>query len=388
MSQCKSDTVNFATLVPDEHFFPVEAFHECLDHAFSKEGRILLQYGGTLGYLPLRELIAERNRAEGIDVSPEQILVVNGSQQGIDLVLRTFLSPGDKIALSIPTYHHVFPLIRQLRADVAPVAMTDRGPDLHQMDRVIGDASVRLIYIMPNYQNPTGITLESDQRRRIYNLAARANLPILEDDFEKDLALLEKPPQPIKALDQDGRVIYLSTFSKSLFPGLRIGWLMASGEILGALTALKRASDLENAALLQAAAWEFCRRGYYEEHLEKIRIIIRERMEMAFNALERYMPEGAAWSRPQGGYVLWIRLPEGVASERIFHRAREAGVLVSPGTLFSHQGNDPGGIRISLSRTDVGEIQKGIEILGQLIVEEMTHKSDRRPSLPEGTQHL
>ncbi|MFH2002118.1 MAG: PLP-dependent aminotransferase family protein, partial [Planctomycetota bacterium] len=388
MNPLSEDTINFATLVPDERFFPVEAFRQCLDQVIAREGSHLLQYCGTLGYPPLRRYIAERMRDLGIHVSEEEILMVNGAQQGIDLVLRCFLSPNDKIALSIPTYHNIFPIVGLLGASVVPVRMTDQGPDIESLREAVRDPLVRLIYIMPNFQNPTGVTCSAEVRQQIHEIAVARGLPVLEDDFEIELAFTKTGLSPIKALDPDGRVIYLSTFSKSLFPGLRIGWLVASGETLKALSALKKATDLENSALLQAATHEFCRQGHYDRHLTEIRSMIRARMESAFASLEQFMPEEVTWSRPTGGYALWIHLPDGMDSHRVFTLARQEGVLVSPGTIFGFEGNDPGGIRLSLTLSHVEDIRQGIRILAKVIRNEMLKKNVQGPRAPETSQHL
>ncbi len=380
--------INFATLIPDERFFPVDAFKDCLVEVMDREGSKVLQYCGTLGYPPLREYLAERMRESGIEVDWDGILVVNGAQQGIDLVLRCFLSPGEKVALGVPTYHNVFPIIKLLMAKAAPVPMTDQGLDLDGLRAVLSESSVRLLYTMPNFQNPTGITCDAERRRAIYELAKEKNIPILEDDFERDLSLEKSDLLPIKALDRKDLVVYLSTFSKSLFPGLRIGWLVASEETMEVLALIKKTTDLENSALLQAAAHTFFRRGLYEEHLQKIRGLIRERMGAAFEVLEENMPEEVSWSRPQGGYVVWIGHPRGVPSERVFALAKNRGVLVTPGTLFDHAGADPGGIRLSLSRTGPGDIEKGIRILADVIKEELGSGRRAGASAQQAPQHL
>lgn len=388
LNPLSEDTINFATLVPDERLFPVDEFQQCLDTAIKRDGARLLQYGGTQGYTPLRKYIAGRLNELGVRATEDEILMVNGAQQGIDLVLRCFLSTGDKVALSIPTYHNLFPLLDLLGAGVVPVRMTEQGPDIESLTEALRDPQVRLIYVMPNFQNPTGVTCSEEVRKQINELSARRGVPVLEDDFEMELAVSGQGLSPIKRYDDHGRVIYLSTFSKSLFPGLRIGWLMATGETLKALATLKKATDLENSVLLQAAAFEFCTQGHYEKHLVKIRNMIHERMETAFAALEESMPEGVTWSRPQGGYALWIQLPEGVASQRVFTRARKDGVLVSPGTIFGFEGNDPGGIRLCLTVSREPEIRKGIEILARVVREEIEKENRRGPQAPETSQHL
>ena len=382
------DAIDFASLVPDRNTFPMKPFRRCLDRVMDQHGARLLEYGGSLGFLPLRKHLAERMAKQGIETDPDRILLVSGAQQGIDLVLRSFLSPGDRLALGYPTYHHVYPIAEQLQAGVATFRLTDEGPDPESLEETLKDRRVRLLYTMPNFQNPLGVTTPADRRRTVYELARAADIPILEDDFERDLDVGGESIPPIRALDRDGRVLYLSTFSKSLFPGLRIGWIVASRPVIEALTALKKATDLEGSALLQAAAWAFCTEGHYDRHLETIRALIGERMDAAAGALKEMMPEGVSWTRPRGGYVLWVRLPTGVSSERVFREGLKEGVHVSPGTLFSRGRGDPGGVRLSLTLTDASSIRTGIRRLARVIdrLSEAARARARAPAQPG--QHL
>jgi len=324
---------------------------------------------------------------QGGDVPADRILIVSGAQQGCDLVFRTFLSPGDRAVVGLPTYHNIYPLLKQMEVGVAPVPISDEGMDTAALERAVRDPGVRLIYTMPNFQNPTGVTSTRENRRRVLEIAAAANLPLLEDDYEGDLGTTGDDLPPILSLDGDGRVIYLGTFSKSLFPGLRVGWLAASRDVIEVVAALKKASDLENSALLQGALHEFCARGYYDEHLVTVRAAIRERTESAMRALEHHMPEGTAWSQPKGGFGLWVTLPPGVRSDRVYLRAGERGVLVSPGTLFTG-GEDPGAIRLSISRTPPETIEKGIRILAGVVAAEVAAAPANGSALSETPQHL
>ncbi len=384
----KGERCNFAALVPDESLFPVARFGECLDHVLVRDGGRALQYSGTLGLRPLREIIAKRMIRHGAKVDADQILITSGAQQGCDLIFRSFLSAGDRLIAGTPTYHNIFPLLRQMEAGVSPVSVTPTGLDPAALVQAADDPSVRLIYTMPNFQNPTGHTATLENRKKVLDIAASAGLPILEDDYEHDLALDSDSLPSIQSLDTQGRVIYLGTFSKSLFPGLRVGWLAASREVIDRVAALKKASDLENSTLLQSALYEFCRRGYYDEHLPAVRRTIAERMEAAFGALERHMPPGTAWSKPIGGYGLWVELPAGVRSETIYLRAGERGVLVSPGSLFVGTGDDPGAIRLSISRTAPSVIDEGIRILGEVISAELSTPRSGKTVLSETPQHL
>jgi GntR family transcriptional regulator/MocR family aminotransferase len=384
----KAETCNFAALVPDENLFPVERFRECINHTLDNEKGRALQYSGTLGYQPLRKMIAQVMARQGSDVAPDRILIVSGAQQGCDLIFRSFLSPGDRAVVGSPTYHNIYPLLKQMDVGIAPVPVSSDGMDTAALERAVRDPGVRLIYTMPNFQNPTGVTATHDNRSRVLEITASANLPVLEDDYEGDLGTSGDVMPSIHSLDRDGRVIYLGTFSKSLFPGLRVGWLAASRDVIDVVSALKKASDLENSALLQGALFEFCKRGYYEEHLQTVRAAIRERTESAVRALARHMPEGTGWSEPKGGYGLWVTLPQGVRSDRVYLRAGKRGVLVSPGTLFTG-GEDPGAIRLSISRTPPDVIDKGIRILAEIVSAEVEGAGTAAGSaISETPQHL
>jgi len=382
------EVCNLAALVPDERLFPVDLFRECLNHVLDAEGGRALQYNGTLGYRPLREFIAARMSHRGVEVDPDCVLIVNGAQQGCDLVYRCFLAAGDRIVVGAPTYHNIFPLLRQMDVGIVTVPIGPNGMDTADLERVAGDPAVRLIYTMPNFQNPTGVTSPLENRQRILDIARSAGLPVLEDDFECDLSTAEEKLPSLHILDQQGRVIYLGTFSKSLFPGLRIGWLAASPAIISMVSGLKKASDLENSALLQKALHEFCIRGYYAQHLTKIRRVIRQRMECAFRALELNMPSGTLWSRPRGGYGIWVSLPPGVGSERVYRGSAARGVFVSPGTLFHASGEDPGAIRLSISRTGEASIEEGVRILGEVVAAELAGSGAQRRSPADTPQHL
>jgi len=385
----KDVTHNFATLVPDEKLFPLRQFQECLNAVLDRDKGQALQYCGTLGYRPLREYIAGKMSFRDRAVDPDRILFISGAQQGVALVFRCFLSPGNKVIVGAPTYHNIFPLLRQLRAEIKTVPVLATGLDSDALAEAARDPAVRLLYTMPNFQNPTGVTADEANRLRVLEIAGTAGITVLEDDFQNDLGIdtSERPPS-MRSLDNEGRVIYLSTFSKSLFPGLRIGWLEASEKIFPTLVELKKASDLENSALFQRALFEFCSRGHYDEHLEKIRALIGRRFEVAFQALGEFMPEGCSWHEPRGGYVFWVRLPEGVRSERVHERAGQRGVLVSPGTLFQPGGADPSAVRLSVSFTERSVIREGIKILGEIVKEEISSKRSLNTGIAETPQLL
>jgi 2-aminoadipate transaminase len=220
---------------------------------------------------------------------------------------------------------------------------------------------------MPNFQNPTGVTMSLDTRRRLVELARQQAIPIIEDDYEKDLRFLGKPLPSLKALDPGGMIMHLGTFSKGLFPGLRLGWIAAPPAVLARLSLVKRYSDLHTNTLAQAVIAAFCQEGHYERHLKKLHQIYRERRACILAALKRHFPPEVSWTQPEGGYALWVSLPPAVHVQDLLAEAREEGVVFTPGNYFFDGEQRENGLRLSIARTDPGTIERGTEVLGRLI---------------------
>jgi DNA-binding transcriptional MocR family regulator len=262
----------------------------------------MLLYGGPQGYLPLREVVAAMLRDSGIDVTPNGVVLCHGASQGIHLAARVFADPGDAVALEEPTYNNVLTVMRGLGLRTVPVPMRADGPDLDVLARTLERPDVKFFYSIPTFHNPVGISTSTEHRRKVLEIATRCGTPVLEDAYEMDLRLSGRPVPALAALDSAGIVVHLFSFSKSLFPGARVGAVSARGRVVDALLALKQATDLADSMLLQAALAEFVTQGNYERHLRKLRRELLGRRDALLAALAAEMPENVHWTEPEGGY--------------------------------------------------------------------------------------
>ncbi|MEW6730894.1 MAG: PLP-dependent aminotransferase family protein [Acidobacteriota bacterium] len=361
------DQIMFSGLTPEEALFPVEPFRTALNTVMRERGRELLQYGHPQGYLPLREYISTRLVRYSINVPPEQIVIVNGSQQGIDLILRVLVDPGDRVVVESPTYSGMLPVLLQYECEVVTVPVGIDGMDLDALERVLAGRPTRLIYSMPNFHNPTGATIDLAGRQRLVEIVNEYHTPLVEDDYEKDLRFEGTSIVPVKALDTIGGVIYMGTFSKGLFPGVRVAWIAAAHEVVERLVLAKRYTDYHTNMLMQAAIAEFCWQGHYDAHLRRLHKIYRLRRRKLFEALTREFPPEVIWTRPEGGYALWVTMPSKIYAEELLTAAQQQGVFFTPGNRFYLASGGEHSFRLCFSRTDAEQIDEGISRLGTLI---------------------
>ena len=366
-------SVDFRGLIPDQRLFPIDRLRRCIDTVLRQDGEHLLQYGSTRGYQPFVDVLVQRLRLSGTPVAPENILVVNGAQQGLDLFCRALLEPGDAVIVENPTYGNLLPLLRVHQAEVIPVPMTPDGLDLDELEAVLEQRRAKILYTMPHFQNPTGITSTPQHRQRLLEIAARHGIAVLEDGFEEDLRWDGGEVLPLRGMSTPAHICSLGTFSKGLCPGLRIGWLVGDRELIERLTHLKRNTDYHTSEVLQAALAEFCRRGEYDQHLRKLRRTYRERMRSAGKSLQDHMPSSVKWSLPVGGYSIWLQLPAGVSEEEAVSRLRRQGVLVAAGKHFFVDAPATACIRLSISRCDEATIERGLAIFGKTLTELSQH---------------
>lgn len=299
----------------------------------------------------------------------EEILVTNGSQQALDLVFRMLSTPGRTVAVEAPTYSHVFPLLQLSGLKPLEIPMGPEGMDLDILEAKLRRNPPVLVYTMPNFQNPTGLSTSQTHRERLLSLCEQHQVPILEDGFEEEMKYFGKVVLPIKSMDRQGNVIYCGTFSKVLFPGIRIGWIAASRDCIERLTALRRFSEICLALPLQAALHEFCERGHYDLHLSRMHRIFRKRMQTAFRALREHIdPAWATWEEPKGGYLLWLRLLGRNAHKRDWSSLfSQHGVQVSLGDRSFGTRQDASYMRLSIATLDETEITEGIRRLGKAL---------------------
>lgn len=360
------ETIDLASLSPDERDFPIEDIRRTLMDVSRSLGGSVFQYGGPRGHAGLREQLATLLRRRGIPCDAEGIVLTQGAQQGLELVARLFVDPGSPVAVECPTYHLALGAFRGLGARLVSLACDEEGLLPEALETAL-DESPRLLYTMPAFQNPTGRTAGEARRRRWLELAARASLPVLEDDYQADLRYDGREVPALAALAASvpgATVIHVGTLSKGMLPGLRTGWIVTTPELADRIAALRRFSDIESAAFLHEVAGELLRRGIVYRHVAGLKRRLLVRRNAAIAALARHLPSGTTFTRPDGGYLLWATFPASIDARRLFTVARDAGVIVTPGHIFHADRCRTSSVRISLARVDPPEIESGVARLG------------------------
>ena len=365
--RAQGETISFAGGMPDSSLFPIDAFRQVMNEVLRTEGQALLQYNPASGYPPLRRYLADYLVRKGIVVTEADILIVNGSQQGLDLVARTLLDPGDRVVVEGPSYPGALQIFRAYQAEVLTVPVSNDGIRRDILEGVMHRITPKCIYVMPTFQNPTGVTVSLEGRRELLAMAAKAQVPIIEDDFHNELRYDGVPVISLRGLDRKGLVIAVGTFSKILFPGLRVGWIVAPPEVMERLIIAKRVSDFHTSALIQAAIYHFCRRRLLDRHMERMRLEYRRRRDTLMQALSRHCPPNVTWTHPQGGFSLLLTLPSGLDTQSLLPEAASAGVLYTPGTLFYADGGGRNQLRLSFSEVPAEHIEAGVQRLSSVI---------------------
>jgi GntR family transcriptional regulator/MocR family aminotransferase len=360
--------INFASGIGDAHLFPAEDFRKVLQTVMRRDGIAALDYGEPNGHAPLRETITHILASQGLQTRSENVLITAGSQQALSLVSQLLLKPGDVILVESPTYSGALDLFRALNFDVVGIPMDRQGMQVEALEKLLQQHHPKLIYTIPNFHNPTGTCLSAARRRQLIILADRYNVPILEDDFVGDLRYEGRTQPALKALDPGGRVIYVSTFSKILMPGLRVGFLVAEGPIYNALVNFKRVNDLATSTLVQRALEAYVTVGRYQSHLRRSCQIFRKRRDVMLSAIQRYLPAEIHLDPPQGGLFLWLQLPEKLSSEKLLPLAYEEGVIFSPGNgFFPDEMSGKNWLRLNFVAQAPDQIEEGIKRLGKAI---------------------
>ncbi len=334
LASSRPDVISFATGLPAPELYPIGTVRQLLDEALHREGPRLLQYCPSEGYPPLREAIAAWSQRWGIRCSPDQVLVVSGSQQGLYLIARALLEPGDLVAVEAPTYVGALQVFRAVGARLLPVPVDDYGMRVSVLEQALEHRRPKLIYTLPTFQNPSGTTLSLDRRQRLLELAARAGIPVVEDDPYRELWYEAPPPPPLAALDEGGVVISLTTISKILFPGFRIGWVLGPWPVIHQLALVKQLVDLDTNPLMQWAVWAFLQRDLLPPHLEALRAAYRERRDVLVAALRTELGAALRFRIPSGGLYLWGELAEGLRARDLLPEAAQQGVAFTPGESF------------------------------------------------------
>jgi 2-aminoadipate transaminase len=348
-------TISFARGVPAPECLPVEELADCARSVLERDGRTVLSYGPSPGYAPLLEWLAARH-----DVDPSRIFVTNGSLQGF-VFLAQRLAPGRRVLVERPTYDRPLKILRELGAEIVPVACDDEGLDPDALERELQAGDAAFLYVIPTFQNPSGRTLGLDRRRRVVELAREHGLLVLEDD-PYGLVRFEGEPLPSLLELSGGETAYSSSFSKTIAPGLRVGWFVLPEELAADVAARATGTYITPVLLGQATAYEFVARGLFEPNLERVRSLLGARRDAMLAALDARLGE-ARTSRPEGGYFVWVTL-DGVDSGELLERAEQAGVTFVKGTDF---GGDASSLRLAYSFVSTEEIAEGVDRLASVL---------------------
>ncbi len=372
------DIISFAGGLPAPEVFPVKEFQDACNQVLTDHGALALQYSTTEGYLPLREMIARHNARFSVHVTAENIMITSGSQQALDFIGRLFINRGDYVVVESPTYLGALQAWNAYGAQYISVPSDENGMIMDKLEEALR-IGPKFIYILPNFQNPSGSTLSLERRKRLVLLADQYGVPIVEDDpygqlrYDGDhipsVATLDSRYRNDNDGEYTGNVIYLSTFSKLLAPGLRLAWVIAPPQVVRKLVMTKQAADLHTSSFNQHVAYEVAKGGFLDEHVKVIRATYKQRRDVMIEMMEEMFPAGVTWSKPQGGMFLWGVLPENVDAAEILKVAVERKVAFVPGAAFHPNDGGKNTMRLNFSFSNLEHIREGIERLGVTLKE-------------------
>jgi GntR family transcriptional regulator/MocR family aminotransferase len=389
LSQPGKGVISLAPGLPSADLFPLDDFRRSVDRVLRKEGRVLLQLGTSSGYRPLQEYIASQMALSGVSLTPEEVIITNGCQQSLDLIRRVFVGASDEIAIENPTYPGAISVFCAAGAKYVTVPTGEKGLDLDVLEEILSQRRPKLLYTIPTYHNPTGVSLDMAGRRRLLDLAIKHRVPIVEDEIYRDLHY-DGPVLPsLKALDRYGVVISINSFSKVGFPGLRVGWIAAPPAVIDHLNVAKQHCDLHASLLTQAAIFEFSRHGLLAKHIRRVKKAYAARRDVMLEALDRYFPKEAKWNKPAGGMAIWIELPQGLNASEILLLAAQNGVTFSPGEHFYSTAPPRNMMRLCFTVAGPADIEEGVKRLGAVIKARMlAMKKQRTVRKGEGLRAL
>jgi len=372
----KPGIISFAGGLPSSKTFPVAEFDAACAKVLRDDPAGALQYAASEGYGPLRELVASQlsaqSAAAGVpwDVDPAQVLITTGSQQGLDLVAKILIDADSRVLVETPTYLGALQAFTPMEPEVVSVASDDEGVDIADLASKVGTGAskARFLYVLPNFQNPTGRTMSEARRAALVAKAAELGLPLIEDNPYGDLWFDKEPPAPLTSRNPEG-CIYLGSFSKVLAPGLRLGFIVAPKDIYSKLLQAKQAADLHSPGFNQRMIAEVMKDGFLDRHIPTIRALYKSQRDAMLAALQKDMPSDVTWNTPVGGMFLWARLPEGMNAQELLPKAVDKGVAFVPGAAFYNDHADPRTMRLSFVTPNVDEIRTGVAALAAAIRE-------------------
>ncbi|QBD77980.1 PLP-dependent aminotransferase family protein [Ktedonosporobacter rubrisoli] len=372
----QADTISFAGGLPAPEVFPIEQIAKAAQEVLQTRGSQALQYSATEGYYPLREWAAQQMVKRGVQASVDNILITTGSQQALDLLGKVLMNPGDKMLVEAPTYMGALQAWSCYNIDYVSQPSDDKGIIIEGLEKIL-QTQPKCMYILPTFQNPTGVTLTLERRKKLVELTQQYNIPVIEDDPYSQLNFEDEPVPPLITLAESeaeqnadgyqGNIIYLCTFSKVLAPGLRLGWIVAPAALISKLVQAKQGADLHTSTFDQFIAYKLVSDGLLEEHTPYICDTYRARRDLMLALMDEHFPPGINWTRPKGGMFLWVTLPEGMNSMDILKDAVEQKIIFVPGTSFYPYGEVKNTLRLNFSNASPGQIEQGIARLGRVL---------------------
>jgi len=370
------DIISFAGGLPAPEVFPLDAFSEACVRVLREIGAQSLQYGTTEGYRPLKEMIARHTARYSLEITPDNILITTGSQQALDLLGKILINPGDRILVESPTYLGALQAWSAYGAEYVTVPMDEHGMITDALEDALRSGP-KFIYVLPNFQNPSGATLSIERRLRLIELADQYGVPIVEDDPYGQLRYEGEHLPAVMVLDSKerencgacylGNVIYTSTFSKILAPGIRLAWVIAPPEVIEKLVQAKQGSDLHTSTFNQIVAYEASKGGFLDEHISLIKEVYKERRDLMMASMDGYFPPGVDWTHPEGGLFTWVKMPENLNAAEVLKTAIQEKVAFVPGSPFFPLGGGHNTFRLNFSNAHPDRIREGISRLGHVL---------------------
>ena len=370
--------INLASIALNPDLISVESFKRVINEVLDRDRGYAFSYQESQGFYPLRESISVYLKERGVQAQPSNVQIISGAQQGIDIVAKALLDYGDYVFVENPTYAGAIAAFRSRGAKIIEISMQEDGMKIEELEEKLRTFRPKLLYVMPNIQNPTGYSYATVKRNRLMGLARYYQTIILEDDYISELTYSKHPMAPLKAIDRDDRVIYLKSFSKIFMPGLRLAFLTIPANLVNRILAVKHNSDISTSGLTQRAFDLYLRKGIWLEHIETIRKLYFDRFKMTLDAIERFIPKNVMYKKPQGGLSVWLTLPEGISAKHVVELAHKQNVLITEGTPFFPRQAVDRHIRISFATVSPEAIWRGIEVVGNIVSELLKGKEDEK----------
>ncbi len=361
--------IDFRPLSPDPKILPSIEFRKCLNEILRSGKSEILLYGEAEGFYPLRTFLARHMQLHAINTNINDIIITNGAQNALDMIVKLLINPGDTIIIEKPTYSEAIPIFKYYNANIIELPVYDEGMNLNELEQVLQKHNPKFLYTMPNFQNPTGTTTSQAHREKLLSICEKYNLPIIEDGFVEEMKYFGKNILPIKSMDKKGLVFYIGTFSKVLFPGIRIGWIASNEYCTKRFSEIRKVTEISMNTINQAALELFCRNGSYEKQLKKNHTIYKKRMGVALKTLrENLHSNDFKYTKPIGGYTIWFGSKKSKITEnQLIKLIQQEGVLVTRGSQSFYSNTNSTCFRISIAHRNEEEIKTGINIITQVL---------------------